>query len=568
MIHIVYDKTTKCPGLNSAYITFPYNEQIINVIKKADCAIYNKKNKEWEVCESDLTKLVDELIQLDDIQIDDNTKISKQQKHIIPSQFNYKTKPFDYQLAGIEYGLNHDKWLLLDAPGLGKTLQVIYIAQELKKNNNVEHCLIVCGINTLKQNWKNEIQKHSNLDCIILGERLNSRGKVVNGSVKDRLEQLSKKIKEFFIITNIETLRNSDVIKQLNNGINSIDMIVVDEIHECKNSQSQQGKNLLKLKNAKYKIGLTGTLIINSPIDAYSALKWIEAEKCNLSTFKHYYTQYGGLFSNEIIGYKNIDYLKKQIADNSLRRTKESLIKRNELNDLPPKTIINEVIDMENSQSVFYNNIVNGIVDQLDKIKLDQNRILSLVTRLRQATASPSMLTSENIDSSKLLRVVDLSNQIIQNNDKVVVFSVFKEPLQRLKEKLSQYNPLICSGDISDEDIQKNIFSFQTDDKYKILLCTTSKMGTGVTLNAASYMIFLDTPWTAALCQQCEDRIHRIGSQKPVTIYYLWTNNTFDMQVRQIVEDKSIIGDYVIDDTINQTFVDRLRKLILDLKIS
>lgn len=561
MIHIVYNKTTKCPGLNSAYITFPYNEQIINVIKKSDCAIYNKKNKEWEVCESDLTKLIDELTQLDDIQIDDNTKIVKQQKHIIPSQFNYNTKPFDYQLAGIEYGLNHDKWLLLDAPGLGKTLQVIYIAQELKKNYNIEHCLIVCGINTLKQNWKNEIQKHSNLDCMILGERVNSKGRIVNGSVKDRLDQLSKKIKEFFIITNIETLRNSDIIKQINSGSNAIDMIVVDEIHACKNSQSQQGKNLLKLKNARYKIGLTGTLIMNSPIDAYAALKWIGAERCNLSTFKHYYIQYGGLFSNEIVGYRNIDYLKKQIADNSLRRTKDLL-------DLPEKTIINEIVEMEPSQESFYKNILDGVVDQLDKIQLDSNSVLSLVTRLRQATASPSMLTTENIESSKLLRVVDLSEQIIQNNDKVVIFSVFKEPLQILAEKLSNYHPLICSGDVDDNQIQQNISKFQNDIEYKILLCTTSKMGTGVTLTSASYMIFLDTPWTAALCEQCEDRIHRIGSKKPVFIYYLWTNNTFDIQVKQIVEDKSIIGNYVIDDTINQTFIDRLRKLILDLKIS
>ena len=93
-------------------------------------------------------------------------------------------------------------------------------------------------------------------------------------------------------------------------------------------------------------------------------------------------------------------------------------------------------------------------------------------------------------------------------------------------------------------------------------------MGTGVTLTSASYMIFLDTPWTSALCEQCEDRIHRIGSKKPVFIYYLWTNNTFDMQVKQIVEDKSILEDYIVDDKINPNFAERLKKLILDLKIS
>ena len=93
-------------------------------------------------------------------------------------------------------------------------------------------------------------------------------------------------------------------------------------------------------------------------------------------------------------------------------------------------------------------------------------------------------------------------------------------------------------------------------------------MGTGVTLTSASYMIFLDSPWTSALCEQCEDRIHRIGSKNPVFIYYLWTNNTFDMQVKQIIEDKSLLENYIIDNQIYPDFVERLRKLILDLKIS
>lgn len=64
------------------------------------------------------------------------------------------------------------------------------------------------------------------------------------------------------------------------------------------------------------------------------------------------------------------------------------------------------------------------------------------------------------------------------------------------------------------------------------MLCTTHKMGTGVTLNSASYMIFVDCPWTAAECEQCEDRIHRIGSKAPVFIYYLWCNDSVDLDVK------------------------------------
>lgn len=78
MITIIYDKPKKCPGLYSGIIRFLYNEKIINEIKKSDCALYDKRTKEWEVAESDLANLIDRLSLLDDIEIIDNTKIIKE----------------------------------------------------------------------------------------------------------------------------------------------------------------------------------------------------------------------------------------------------------------------------------------------------------------------------------------------------------------------------------------------------------------------------------------------------------------------------------------------------------
>lgn len=89
-----------------------------------------------------------------------------------PKLSKYKTKPFKYQEEGIKYGLTHKNWLLLDEMGLGKSLQAIYIAQELHKRNKLEHCLIICGVSSLKENWRKEIEKHSDLDCTILGQKV------------------------------------------------------------------------------------------------------------------------------------------------------------------------------------------------------------------------------------------------------------------------------------------------------------------------------------------------------------------------------------------------------------
>ena len=147
------------------------------------------------------------------------------------------------------------------------------------------------------------------------------------------------------------------------------------------------------------------------------------------------------------------------------------------------------------------------------------------------------------------------------------MYSTFKEPLIFLLNRLNKkYNSLICTGDINDNIISENIDKFQNDDKYKVMLATWSKMGTGVTLTAATNAIFLDCAWTRANNEQAEDRIYRIGSSKPVFIYYLWTNNTIDLRVKELVEDKGLISDYVVDDKVPPQLIQRLKQIILDLK--
>jgi SNF2 family DNA or RNA helicase len=559
MILIEEKQTKKLPGITSLFISFSYNPEIVNILKSTDTHHYDTKNKVWEVGLNNLSLLLDSLCQIDDIELKllkEKTKEQEKENKL----HKYKTKPFEYQEKGIQFGLNHNKWLLLDAPGLGKSLQIIYLAQELKQKYDIKHCLIICGVNTLKFNWKKEIEKHSNLTCKILGETTNSKGVTKIGSVSDRLEQLKKPIKEFFVITNIETLRDNNIIKELvSNKHNIFDMIVVDEIHTTKNPSSQQGKNLLKLNKSKFLIGATGTLLLNNPLDLYVPLKWIGAEKACYSMFKYFYCRFGGPFNNALIGFKNLNILKDQLQKYSLRRTKDIL-------NLPPKTIINEYVDLNDKHKLFYENIKQGIVNEVDKVVLNPSSVLGMVARLRQATACPSILTSENIESSKIARAVDLSEQILSCGDKVVIFSTFKQTCNVLFDKLKEYNPVICNGDIKDQIIDQNIEKFQNDSECKVMIATHQKMGTGVTLTASNYVIFIDTPYTDALYTQAQDRCYRIGSKNPVTIYNLVAKDTVDERVLEIVEDKKALSEYIVDNSITKSGLNSLVKWIEDLK--
>ena len=557
--------TIKLPGLSSLTVRFNYDARLVDTIRQVPSAIWHKKLSLWEIPLTSLSRAVNLLTNYDDIELnlletDGNDILYYHENNpTILHKNAYKTKLFNHQEEGIKYGLTHDRFLLLDQPGLGKTLQMIYLAEELKERENLEHCFIICGLNTLKYNWKKEIEKFSNLSCRILGERKTKTGKEKIGSISDRLKDLKNPIDEFFVITNIETLRNSDIIKTLKSPkcANKFDMMVLDECHVCKNPSSQQGKNLLKI-SSKYMVGLTGTLLLNSPLDAYVPLKWLGIENSTYTNYKYYYCNFTGPFNNILEGYKNTDVLKDQLEKYALRRTKDLL-------DLPEKTIIHEELTMESDQEKFYTDIINGLTDQADKVEINTATILSMVTRLRQATACPSILSSEKISAVKIDRAVDLVDQIINNDEKIVIFSVFKPTLNELAKRLKQYNPLICTGDLSDAEISSNIDKFQNDNIHKVILATTSKMGTGITLNRASYAIFIDSPWTAAQAEQCEDRIHRIGSKKPVFIYYLWAKDTIDERVKSIIETKEAMADYIIDDKVDESTVENLKKYILDI---
>ena len=233
MILIKENTTKKLPGETSLFVTFEYHSQIVEALKALPSYTYDKNTKTWEVPLTSLAVLLDKLCVIDDITIELLPDKADTKDKVFELQ-EYKTKPFDYQLDGIQFGLNHNNFLLLDAPGLGKTLTLICLAQELREKENLEHCLVICGINTLKTNWKKEIEQHSNLSCKILGERISKNGKHTIGSVAQRLEDLKSPIDEFFVVTNIETLRSDDILKELTKGkANKFDMIVVDEIHTC-----------------------------------------------------------------------------------------------------------------------------------------------------------------------------------------------------------------------------------------------------------------------------------------------------------------------------------------------
>ena len=542
MIQVNIAKSNKCNGEWSLYVTFPYSQTIVEIIRSFPSRFWDPEKKEWELPFNKLGQLVESLSNFD-FDISGTYVELKKPTVKMPKGFGFKTKPFEHQLVGFDFGLNNDRWLLGDEQGLGKTKQVIDIAIAKRLQKGYKHCLIICGVNGLKWNWQNEIKTHSNESGYILGQRMKA-GKLTIGSNADKLYDIQhiEDISSYFLITNVESTRDSAITEEIVKLCKSRDigLVAIDEIHKCKNPTSQQGKGILKIQ-PECRIAMTGTPLMNNPLDLFIILKWLGYEKHPFYAYKKHYCEYGGFGGYEIVGYKNLEELQEQLNDIMLRRLKKDVL------DLPEKTYIDEYVEMTSKQAKIYREVTAEIKENIDQIKMANNPLTELI-RMRQATGYPGILSSTVQESAKLDRMEELVEEALENGKQVVIFSNWTQMTNVIWERLYQktHKISVITGQTKDNERQDAVDLFQSG-RSKIMVGTIGAMGTGLTLTAGTVEIFMDEPWNRALKEQAEDRCHRVGTKENVTIYTLLCKDTIDEKIHDLVVRKGELADAIVD---------------------
>lgn len=538
----------------SAFVSFDYNPDIVNYIKQMGTRIYNPDNHTWEMPINNIiglcNKFENEEIQIEGIYED----LHKQEFEIdIPKDFEFKTKPFNHQIDGVRFGLNKKRFLLGDDQGLGKTKQIIDFVGCLEKTATINKVLIICGVNSLKYNWQSEIGIHSNEKGWVLGTRFRkTTGKAYEGSTKDKLADLENLPDSRYLITNIETLRagaekiskskyHFPVAEKLaelcKKGI--ISVIAFDECHKSKDPTSLQSR-AMSLLSAPYMAAMSGTPLMNNPLDLYFPLSWLGYEKHSFYQFKQHYCTLGGWGGSQVVGYKNLEEIRALMDEVMLRRLKTEVL------DLPEKLRKIEYVDMTAKQAQIYKEVYMGVMNELQKIKFSNNP-LSMMIRLRQATGWTGILSQTVQESAKMDRMVELIEEISASGQKAIVFSNWESMTEIAREKLKAYNPAYITGATKADDRMNEVTRFQNDKNCKVIIGTIGAMGTGLTLTAAQNVIFLDSPWNMALKAQAEDRAHRIGTQGTVNVITLVCKNTIDERIEELVEKKGQIADALVD---------------------
>lgn len=577
-------------------IKFPYDATLVNLVKQVPGRCWVNTAKHWTIPTQHLglflnqvkgTMYEDQVVIKSDEHINENASLDESTK--IPnydiSNLKMFGHPYEHQKDFMKWALyrqnvqhNMHGFLLCDQQGLGKSLEATLLAVYNKLVYKFKRCLVICCVNTAKYHWYEDIMKHSENKYVpyILGTRISKRTGAMRADTgtAEKLEDLENMTMygdkngqplPYFIIMNVEGVRGKQgkhyvisdrIIELVKSG--EISMIAIDEIHHNASPSSANGKQLLRIK--KYTeskamwLPITGTLIISKPTDCFLPLKLVDGHRFNsFWSWQQKFCIYGGFGGHEIIGYRNIPWMKEMIDANMIRRLKKDVL------DLPDKVYYDEYVENTPYQERLYNSIAQELYEQRDSIIRSLNP-LSQFIRLRQANSAPHLVdirmngtdSKQYIKScSKLSRLVEIVKEVHERGEKAVIFDNWVEPIKVIYKVLTElgYDCVTYTGEQNDSERNENKHRFMTDPKCTIILGTIGALGTMHTLTAANNAIFYNEPWTAADKEQAEDRIHRIGTNSDsVNIYTLLVKNTVDERVHNIVYRKQGISNFIVDD--------------------
>ena len=454
---------------------------------------------------------------------------AEQTEVAVPEGLKARLRP--YQKEGFAWLAKLDQWgvgaCLSDDMGLGKTIQALtMILYKADKGPS-----LVVAPTSVCYNWEEEIKRFTpDLKPIVLG------------MYKEDRKQVIKKLQPFdVLICSYGLIQRDDVVNILKKQ--KWNIIVLDEAQHIKNPRTKRAKAVNTLK-ADFKIVTTGTPIENNLTDLWSIFRFINPGF--LGSLRHFNSK----FATPIEKYKDdvvADALKNLIQPFILRRTKAQVLK-----DLPPRTEITLKIELSEKERAFYEALRQEALSEINNMKgaIEQNRmhIFAMLTRLRRACCHPGLITPElDIPSSKLATLNELLDELRANNHRVLIFSQFTGHLQLIREMLQkkEISYQYLDGSTPSRKRQQAVEAFQAG-QGDVFLISLKAGGTGLNLTAADYVIHMDPWWNPAVEDQASDRTHRIGQDKPVTIYRLVARDTIEEKIVELHSRKKDLAEKLL----------------------
>ncbi len=323
---------------------------------------------------------------------------------------------------------------------------------------------------------------------------------------------------------------------EFNENIKYFKSVIIDESHRLKNGAAQQTKFAMGVCRGKEMVLLlTGTPVINKPKDLISQLHIMGHLDQSFGSYKNFKTRYCS-GPREASNLKELNHKLKSSC--FFRRAKTDVLK-----DLPAK--MRQIVSCEISNQDEYNDAENNLLQYLIRYK---NADTEKLARAMRAEIMVSIGILKNISArGKLDGVYDYIDDVMESGEKLIIFVNLREIGQAIHQRYP--DAVTVTGMDDQTSRQRAVESFQNKPDCKLIICSIKAAGVGLTLTASSRVAFVELPWTAADCEQCEDRAHRIGQKDSVQCTYFLGRNTIDEKIYEIIETKRGIAGQITGST-------------------
>ncbi|MCA9560710.1 MAG: DEAD/DEAH box helicase, partial [Myxococcales bacterium] len=421
---------------------------------------------------------------------------------------------------------------LADDMGLGKTIQVLSLLLVRKARGDAARPSLLVAPASLLANWVAELQRFApSLSCLV------AHGSALSAAELKALTPASFAGTDLVITTYGMALRTPALAEA------AWDVVVLDEAQAIKNPNARQTRAVKKL-DSRARIALTGTPVENRLSDLWSVFDFVNPGLLGTSrAFARFTKDLGQRTHNAFAP------LRALVRPYILRRMKTD---RAVIADLPDKTEVRAYCGLARRQAALYSQAVDELAERLRTAQGIERRglVLAFLMRFKQICNHPSQWLGDGAwrpaDSGKLARLGELAEVIASRQEKVLVFTQFREttaPLAAFLGAVFGRPGLVLHGGTPVAQRAEMVRRFQEDEAVPFFVLSLKAGGSGLTLTAASHVIHFDRWWNPAVENQATDRAFRIGQTRNVLVHKFVCRGTIEERIDALIESKAKMAD-------------------------
>ena len=457
----------------------------------------------------------------------------------------YKTEPYEHQRQAFENSRNVSEWAYFMEMGCGKSKVLIDNAAWLYENRNL-NTLVIIAPKGVYRNWVlKEIPIH--MPDRIPHKVFTWRSSPRKHEVEELIEACDYSDGLRILVVNTEALitkKFKDYYKKFRN-YPEVNMIAVDESTAIKNHKAKRTKSIIALgQDFHYRRILTGSPVTQSPMDLYSQCAFLDSRLLGHENYYSFQARYaitrrqkmGNHSFDMIVGYRHIEELAQKLKEFSTRVLKKDCL------DLPEKTYTVRYVSMTDEQRKHYTSFKEIAMTIVDDEVVSATEAMSQLLRLQQVLCG--YLPVNDVLTDIANNRIDAMMEAIEEIDgKVIIWARFVEDIRRiesaLKKKYGESSTGSYYGGTSDEERERIVEDFQNpESELRFFVGNAQTAGFGLTLTAASNVIYYSNNFNLEHRVQSEDRCHRIGQKNPVTYIDLVVPDSVDEHIVKALRNK------------------------------